>query len=44
VLSEVGHFFGERLGVIETPPGRSVHVADEFELRLCEMLLAEQRA
>lgn len=44
VLSEVGHFFGERLGVIETPPERSVHVADEFDLRLCEMLLAEQRA
>ena len=26
-LAQVGHFFGERMGVVETPPERSVHVA-----------------
>jgi CMP-N,N'-diacetyllegionaminic acid synthase len=43
-LERVGHFFGERMGVIETPPGRSVHVALEFDLKLCELLLAERAA
>ncbi len=42
-LAETGHFFGERLDVVETPPERSVHVAQEFDLRLCEAMLAEQR-
>ncbi len=42
-LAETGHFFGERLEVVETPPERSVHVAQEFDLRLCETILAEQR-
>jgi CMP-N-acetylneuraminic acid synthetase len=42
VLAQVGHFFGERMGVVETPPERSVHVALEFDLKLCEMLLAER--
>jgi CMP-N-acetylneuraminic acid synthetase len=43
-LARVGHFFGERMGVIETPPERSVHVALEFDLKLCELLLAERTA
>lgn len=43
-LTQVGHFFGEHLGVIETPPERSVHVALEFDFKLCELILAEQRA
>jgi CMP-N,N'-diacetyllegionaminic acid synthase len=43
-LAQVGHFFGECLGVIETPPERSVHVALEFDLKLCELLLAGRAA
>ncbi|MGA7697282.1 MAG: acylneuraminate cytidylyltransferase family protein [Candidatus Sulfotelmatobacter sp.] len=43
-LTQVGHFFGERMGVVETPPERSVHVALEFDLKLCEMILAERAA
>jgi CMP-N,N'-diacetyllegionaminic acid synthase len=43
-LERVGHFFGERMGVIETPPERSVHVALEFDLKLCELLLAGRAA
>jgi len=43
-LAKTGHFFGERMGVIETPAERSVHVAVEFDLKLCELLLAEQAA
>jgi CMP-N,N'-diacetyllegionaminic acid synthase len=38
-LARTGHFFGERMGVIETPPERSVHVAIEFDLTLCELIL-----
>jgi CMP-N,N'-diacetyllegionaminic acid synthase len=38
-LAATGNFFGERLGVIETPLERSVHVAVEFDLRLCETIL-----
>jgi CMP-N-acetylneuraminic acid synthetase len=43
-LAQTGHFFGERMGVIETPPERSVHVAVEFDLKLCEQLFAERAA
>jgi CMP-N,N'-diacetyllegionaminic acid synthase len=43
-LAEVGNFFGPRTGVVETPPERSVHVAEEFDLKLCEMLIAERAA
>jgi len=43
-LARVGHFFGERMSVIETPPERSVHVALEFDLKLCELLLKEKAA
>jgi CMP-N,N'-diacetyllegionaminic acid synthase len=39
-LVATGNFFGERLGVIETPPERSVHVAVEFDLKLCETILS----
>jgi CMP-N,N'-diacetyllegionaminic acid synthase len=38
-LRELGHFFGPRLGAIETPEERSVHVATQFEFDLCEFLL-----
>jgi CMP-N,N'-diacetyllegionaminic acid synthase len=38
-LAETGNFFGKRLGTIETPVERSVHVAVEFDLQLCETLL-----
>ena len=41
-LAQTGHFFGPRMGVTETPANRSVHVAEEFDLKLCEMLLAER--
>ena len=43
-LAQVGHFFGERMSVVETPPERSVHVALEFDLKLCELILAERTA
>jgi len=43
-LARAGHFFGERMGVVETPPERSVHVAVEFDLKLCELILAERSA
>ncbi|MFZ0813937.1 MAG: acylneuraminate cytidylyltransferase family protein [Candidatus Sulfotelmatobacter sp.] len=39
VLAAAGNFFGERLGTIETPLERSVHVAMEFDLKLCETIL-----
>jgi len=39
-LAAAGNFFGERLGVIETPVERSVHVAVEFDLKLCETILS----
>jgi CMP-N,N'-diacetyllegionaminic acid synthase len=38
-LARVGHFFGERLGTVTTPFERSVHVAIEFDLKLCETIL-----
>jgi CMP-N,N'-diacetyllegionaminic acid synthase len=44
VLAQTGHFFGERMGVIETPPERSVHVATEFDLKLSEFILAGRPA
>jgi CMP-N-acetylneuraminic acid synthetase len=43
-LAEAGSFFGQRMGVLETPPERSVHVALEFDLKLCELFLAERTA
>lgn len=39
VLAKTGNFFGDRLGVIETPLERSVHVAVEFDLKVCETIL-----
>lgn len=41
-LAQTGHFFGRRLTVVETPPERSIHVASEFDLRLCETILRER--
>ena len=38
-LKEVGHFFGEKLGVVETPEERSIHVATQYEFDQCEFLL-----
>lgn len=40
-LAATGNFFGEKLGVIETPSERSVHVAVEFDLKLCETILRQ---
>jgi len=40
-LSALGNFFGERLGVFETPEERSVHVATEFDLTVCKAILHE---
>ena len=39
VLSQVGNFFGDRLGVFETPEERSLHVATEFDLTIGEAIL-----
>ena len=39
-LKELGHFFGDKLGTIETPEERSVHVATRFDFDICESLLS----
>lgn len=39
-LRATGHFFGHRLGAIETPEERSVHVATAFDAEICEMRLS----
>jgi CMP-N-acetylneuraminic acid synthetase len=41
-LRELGHFFGPRLGVVETPEERSVHVATAFDFDLSEFLLSRR--
>jgi CMP-N-acetylneuraminic acid synthetase len=41
-LSSLGNFFGERMGVFETPEARSVHVATEFDLTICEAILKQE--
>lgn len=41
-LREEGHFFGDRLGTIEVPEERAVHVATAFDLAVCELLLAQR--
>lgn len=38
-LKETGHFFGESLGVVETPEQRSIHVGNKFDFDLCEFIL-----
>ena len=43
-LRTSGNFFGERLGVFETPEERSVHVATEFDLSVCEAVSKQQAA
>ncbi len=37
-LRETGSFIGPKLGVIETPEERSVHVGTQFDFALCEFL------
>jgi CMP-N-acetylneuraminic acid synthetase len=39
-LAVTGSFFGDRLGVFETPELRSVHVAEPFDLVVCEAAFA----
>lgn len=43
-LRTVGHFFGPRLGIIETPEERSVNVGTRFEFELCEFFLTREIA
>jgi len=38
-LAVLNHFFGQRMGAYETPEDRSVHVAREFDLQVCEAIL-----
>lgn len=38
-LADRGNFFGDRLGVVETPEERSIHVGTAFDFELCEFLL-----
>lgn len=38
-LKQIGHFFGDKLGIVETPEERSVHVGTKFDFELCEFLL-----
>ena len=40
-LEQTGHFFGQKLGVLEMPEERSVHVATRFDFELCEFLLSK---
>lgn len=42
-LASTGNFFGQHLGVFETPEQRSVHVAEEFDLKVCEAILRTER-
>lgn len=39
-LKSAGHFFGERLGIVETPEERSIHVATQVDFDLCEYFLS----
>lgn len=43
-LEATGSFFGPSLACTVTPPERSVHVGDELEFRLAELLLSERGA
>ncbi len=40
LLRITGNFFGSRLGVIETPEERSIHIATRFDFEQCEFLLS----
>jgi CMP-N-acetylneuraminic acid synthetase len=42
-LGSLGNFFGERMGAFETPETRSVHVATEFDLTICEAILKQEK-
>lgn len=44
VLEATGSFFGPSLACTITPAERSVHVGEELELRLAELLLSERAA
>ena len=39
-LKRTGHFFGPNLGTVVTPENRSIHVATQFDLDVCESLLS----
>ncbi|MFA6039780.1 MAG: acylneuraminate cytidylyltransferase family protein [Candidatus Peribacteraceae bacterium] len=39
-LKEQGNFFGEKLGTVETPEERSVHIGTTFDWNICEYLLS----
>ncbi|MCX5964343.1 MAG: acylneuraminate cytidylyltransferase family protein [Cyanobacteria bacterium] len=41
-LKKTNHFFGDKMGIIETPEERSIHVATQFDFDLCEFLLGKQ--
>jgi CMP-N,N'-diacetyllegionaminic acid synthase len=43
-LKRSGNFFGEKLGVFETPEERSVHVATQFDLDVCGTILKNSAA
>jgi CMP-N-acetylneuraminic acid synthetase len=42
-LQKTGNFFGERLGVIEIPEERAIHVGTSYEFNFCESLLDKGR-
>ena len=42
-LRAAGSFFGENLGVLEMPAKKSVHVATDYDLLLCETILRTDR-
>jgi CMP-N-acetylneuraminic acid synthetase len=41
-LASSASFFGQRLSAFETPEQRSVHVAEEFDLRIGEAILNDR--
>jgi CMP-N-acetylneuraminic acid synthetase len=43
LLQKVNHFFGPKMGVMETPEERSVHVGTRLDFDLCEFLLSRRK-
>lgn len=43
-LKKIGNFFGNHLGVVETPEERSIHVATQLDFEFCEFLLINSQA
>ncbi len=39
-LQKIGNFFGDRLGTVETPEERSIHVGTPFDWDICAYLLS----